>query len=151
MKNLAIISIVLWVITIGVFAKFFITGSTEKSSDNRTAVLLSPSERDLVLSEMRQLLKTVNGVIVGMSENDQAKMILSAEQSGMKMAADVNPALMAKLPMEFKKLGMSVHGDFDQLALDLKKGMSQQETLKRMGAITNKCLACHQTYRFPNQ
>jgi cytochrome c556 len=63
------------------------------------------------------------------------------------MAVDVNPALMAKLPLEFKKLGLSMHDDFDNLSKDIKGGLNQTDTIKRLGEITNKCIACHSTYR----
>ena len=35
---------------------------------------------------------------------------------GMGMAADVEPAIMMKLPLPFKQMGMSVHRDFDAIA-----------------------------------
>ncbi len=71
MKNkIGKISLVLWVVTVGLFAIFFVKGTTTLSSDQRRAIMLSPIEKDLVLGEMRTMLTAVNGVLGALSEND---------------------------------------------------------------------------------
>ena len=149
-KKLFIGAMLLWVITVGVFAKFFITGSTSVSTDNRIAVHLSPSEKDIVLGEMRAVLAAVNGTLKGLSKGDFKETSIAAKKAGTQMAVDVNPALLAKLPLAFKKFGMSMHGDFDKFSADLDKGLSEKEAIGRLGEITNKCVACHATYRLTN-
>lgn len=147
MGKLAKIAILLWVLTITVGIFYFVKGSTEKSTDNRVAVKLAPAERDLVLAEMRTLLTATNGILLALSEHNPAKASAAAKSAGMKAAADVNPVLMAKLPLEFKSLGMSLHGDFDKLGKDIDGGLSQDQVIDRLGAITSKCIACHSVYR----
>lgn len=147
MKTFTTIVFALWVITIGVFGYFFVTGSTQKSTDNRTAVLLSPPERDLILGEMRTMLAAVSGVLNALGEGDMKKASAAASSAGMAMAVDTTPVLMAKLPLEFKNLGMSVHGDFDLLAADIDNGLTQQQIVQRLAATTSKCVACHSAYR----
>ncbi len=149
-KKLFIVSILLWVITLGIFAKFFISGSTSKSSDQRVAIHLAPTEKDIVLGEMRTVLAAVNGSIKALSKGDFKETSIAAKKAGMAMAVDINPALMAKLPLEFKKFGMSMHGDFDKFSTDLDKGMNEKEALQRLGEITNKCVTCHANYRLTN-
>lgn len=51
----------------------------------------------------------------------------------MASAADVNPALMAKLPLPFKSLGMSVHHDMDDLAKAATEGKPAAELQKQLG------------------
>ncbi len=41
---------------------------------------------------------------------------LRGRAAGKGMAADVSPAIMVKLPLALKQMGMSVHRDFDALA-----------------------------------
>ena len=147
MKTFTTIAFALWVITIGVFGYFFVTGSTQKSTDNRTAVLLSSQESDLILGEMRTMLSATSGVLIALGEGDMKKASAAARSAGMAMAVDTTPVLMAKLPLEFKNLGMSVHGDFDLLAADIDTGLTQQQVVQRMGVTTTKCVACHATYR----
>jgi hypothetical protein len=146
-KKSTIILLVLWIITIGVLAKFFIEGFIRPSTDNRQEVVLQPTERDLVLGEMRTLLQSLNGILIGLSENDFEMIETSARSAGMAMAADVNPALMGKLPLDFKNMGMGVHKEFDTLA-DLVKGKKDSQlVIKKIGEITQSCVACHAVYR----
>lgn len=148
MKNkLGIISLVLWVVTVGLFAIFFVKGTTTVSSDQRRAILLSPIEKDLVLGEMRTMLTAVNGVLGALSENDMKKAALAASSAGMAMAVDTNPILMAKLPLDFKELGMGTHKAFDDISAAIGKGATLPEILKGMHQITNRCVACHQVNR----
>jgi hypothetical protein len=53
---------ILWVVTVALIGWFFVKGWTAPSTDGRTEILLAPSERDLILAEMRDLLKAVSGV-----------------------------------------------------------------------------------------
>lgn len=146
-KKLFWFSSLVWILTIIVFMIFFITGSVSESTDKRLAVNLTPVEKDIVLGEMRQVLKALNGVLRYVGEENFKEASVAAKSAGAGMAVDVNPVLMAKLPIEFKKLGMSMHDDFDQLSKELNQGMGQGASIKRLGEITNKCLACHAAYR----
>ena len=141
-------AILLWVISIAVFAWFFINGSTTAGSDGRTAIVLQPTERDLVLSEMRGLLVATQGIVEAASKGDIAQAGKAAGKAGMAAAADVNPALMAKLPLKFKQLGMSVHRDMDEIARVAGEGeISADEILKMTANTLNKCIACHATWQ----
>ncbi len=148
MNKLAKSAIALWIITIGAFGYFFIKGSTQLSTDNRMAIQLNSVEKDLVLGEMRTLLTAINGVLIALGQDDMKKASVSAKSAGMAMAVDVNPVLMAKLPIEFKKLGMSLHSDFDYLSSAIDNGLPAKQIIQKMGEMTNKCIACHSTYRF---
>ena len=83
--------LVLWLVTIGALTWLFVSGWTARGTDQRIAVMLAPSERELILSEMRMLLKAVHGVVTGMSvpEMDRKGMEDAARAAGMAMAADV--------------------------------------------------------------
>jgi hypothetical protein len=147
--RLATIAIALWALTVGAFAYFFVYGWTTTGADQRVAVQLAPAERDLILTEMRQMLTSVHGLIDAAAQGDRKRMEEAARASGMHMAADVNPLLMAKLPLEFKQLGMSVHEDFDKLATALAGGLGHSAALRDLSNITARCVACHAAYRLP--
>ena len=134
---------ILWVVTVALIGWFFVKGWTAQSTDGRTEILLAPSERDLILTEMRDLLKAVSGVVQGVGDSSEGKAGVAARAAGMQMAADVNPVLMAKVPLAFKQLGMSVHRDMDRLADAAAAGESSQQILKRLAAITARCTICH--------
>ena len=65
----------------------------------------------------------------------------------MVMAAEENAGLIAKLPMEFKQLGLGLHREFDSLADAVKAGESPQQLLERTSKLTSRCNGCHQVYR----
>lgn len=145
-----IAGVVLWVLTVTLLGWFFINGWTTKGSDGRTEILVAPAERDQILAEMRQLLKAVDGVIreLGESEPDLKRMESAARAGGMHMAEDVEPALMVKLPLPFKQMGMSIHKDMDALADAILQNETPQQILQRLSSMTARCTACHDMYRF---
>lgn len=142
----------LWVVTMAVAGWFFVRGWTMPGRDGRMQVVLAPAERDLILGEMRMLLKAVHGVVTGLAGQDQAADRTQIEQAarsvGMAMAADVNPALMAKLPLPFKQMGMSIHKDMDALADAVVQKETPQQILQRLSSMTARCTTCHDLYRF---
>src|SRR3989304_5480748 len=142
-NKIAMIAILLWVVTIAIFAWFFIRGNITAGSDNRTAIVLQGGERDLILLEMRGLLTSTHGILEGVIQADMNRVVQSSRASGMAPAADVNPALMAKLPLPFKTLGMSVHQDMDEIARAAEGGEPAPELLKMLSATLSKCVACH--------
>lgn len=149
-RNVCLASIVLWFLTLTIGGWVFVKGWTVKGTDGRTEILLAPAERDQILAEMRQLLKGVDGVVRGLGESqlDRQSMEDAARAVGMKMAADTEPAIMAKLPLPFKQMGMSIHKDMDALADAIVQNETPQQLLKRLSSMTARCTACHDMYRF---
>ena len=146
-NKVALIALLLWVITIAVFAWFFIRGNTTAGTDSRIAIVLQSSERDLILLEMRGLLSATQGILEGANQGDMNRVIQSSRSAGMAAAADVNPLLMAKLPLAFKTLGMSVHHDMDEIAEAAESGKPAPELLKMTSNILTKCVACHASWQ----
>jgi len=109
--------------------------------------VLKPGERDLVLSEMRGLLSAVQAILEGASQGDMNRIVQSSRSAGMGSAADVDPLLMAKLPLAFKTLGMSVHRDMDEIANAAEGGTPAPELLKMASNTLAKCVACHASWQ----
>jgi cytochrome c556 len=65
----------------------------------------------------------------------------------MDMAADVNPVIMAKLPLSFKQMGLSIHQDMDALADAIVQKETPQQILQRLSSMTARCTTCHDLYR----
>jgi len=148
-KKIAIGLMILWVITISYVGYKFKYGDTEKV-DNRVEITLSIAEKDAVLEEMRLLLEGLQGIISGLSNSDFKKVEVSARGNGMVMAQDVNPALMLKLPAEFKSIGVGVHKAFDILA-DNVDGKGSKVILSEVDSIMDSCVACHATYKLETE
>lgn len=149
-RSVGVAAIVLWVLSAVVFGWIFVKGWTVPGADGRTEIVLAPVERDQILGEMRDLLKAVHGVVTGLSDPTQG--IKEAEQAaraaGMKMAADTDPAIMMKLPVPFKQMGMSIHKDMDALADAIVQKETPQQILQRLSSMTARCTTCHDLYRF---
>jgi hypothetical protein len=146
-KSLAITAIVLWTISISVVGFFFIKGTTTMSPDGRTAVHLTGPEKNYVLTEMRSLVAGVNKIFIALGENNLDEVAKISSSLGMVMATDDQPELLLKLPVQLKTWGMGLHREFDVLAGEIKGGLTQQQTLVRLGKMTSSCVACHATYR----
>ena len=118
-----------------------------ESADERQALNLNQVERDLVLTEMRTFLSSVQTITEGLSKEDMSQVKKAARASGVLAQQEVPEALMKKLPLSFKKLGRDTHKKFDLLALDAEQLGDPQHTLQQLSELMNNCVACHNTYR----
>lgn len=153
-KNLFFVSIGLWIIVLLILGKFFILGSTHHSADGRKYVELSAHEKNFVLAEMRGLLTSFSGVLAGLDSGDKKKMIESAKSAGMSGHNNVesgHESIMLKLPVDFKKMGMNLHKDFDSLADSIEAGASEKEVIQKLSNISVQCVQCHTGYRFSSE
>ena len=144
-KKIAIVSFALWIASVG-FVVYKIQYGNAVKVDKRMEISLLPEERELILGEMRSLLVGLKGIIQGLSTDDFERVKKSATGNGMGMAQDVNPALIAKLPMSFKAMGMGVHKSFDELAAKIP-GATNKEILKEVDVIMSSCVACHSAFK----
>lgn len=147
-RTWSIIAIALWAITFAIIVTLFVRGQTKPSTDGRKTVVLTAQEHDAVLKEMRAMLQSVHGVVQGLAQDDMAAVAKAARASGMAAAEDTSPALMAKLPLEFKRLGVSVHRSWDGLAQLAEQGATSDEILNQLDAQLASCVGCHAGYRF---
>jgi hypothetical protein len=115
--------------------------------DTRVVLELTPAERNMVLQEMRMFLDGVQKMTGALGGQDMQAAADAARNLGQKMVHEVPPALRAKLPLEFRQLGSSVHRDFDQIALDAEGMKDVGTTLNQMSATLKKCASCHSMYQ----
>ncbi len=146
-KCRVIIAFLLIVIAGGVY-KFVFQGSVSAGSDGRMAIHLDTGERDLVLSEMRAFLTSVQQITRGISENDMQLVAEYSRRVGKAAQGEVPGTLMGKLPMQFKQLGFDTHAGFDQLALDAEDLGDSQHALAQLSVLMQNCTTCHAAYRF---
>ena len=149
-KRVCVAALGVWVLTVATLAWLFVAGWTRAGTDGRQEIILAQVERDQILAEMRILLKAVHGVVTGLSgpAEDLHQAEQAARAAGMKMAADTSPTIMAKLPLPFKQMGMSIHRDMDALADAVVQKEAPQRLLLRLSNMTARCTTCHDLYRF---
>jgi len=131
--------------------KFIVLGSTAKADDGRTAVLLTPSERQAVLGEMRVLLETTQTIVEALANDDLATVDQAARAVGSAAVTTMDFTLRAKLPLAFKKLGFGTHYAFDDIADMAKAGKPVQDIQKKLAFTMNNCIACHASYQLPDK
>ena len=130
--------------------KFMIAGSVAPASDGREALILEPAERDLVLTEMRMFLSSVQKITRALTEEDMETVVKAAREVGLAAQQAVPGSLMGKLPLAFKKLGFDTHKKFDALALDAEQLGDPNHALQQLSTLMNNCVACHSTYQIQN-
>lgn len=127
----------------------FVFGKTAGiADDGRTAIVLRAEERDFILMEMRGLLEAVQAITQGVVDNDMAGVASSAHAVGMAATGGETAALIAKLPLEFKTLGMATHQAFDDLGNEAADMGDPQVVLGRLSGLMENCTSCHAGYRF---
>ncbi len=141
------ISMILLLTVLGISYKFIYSGAVTPSTDGREAILLSDSERNLVLGEMRQFLESVQKITHGLTINDMKIVSEAAKKVGTQAQQAVPASLMGKLPLSFKKMGFDTHSKFNTLALDAEQLGDQQHALQQLSTLMNNCVACHSVYK----
>lgn len=116
-------------------------------TDQRAAITLLPAERDMILVEMRAFLSGTQAIVDGLARSDMKAVASAARGLGRASVQGVPPALRMKLPKEFRELGMSVHMEFDQIALDAEALGERDHVLTLLGATLQKCVGCHAGWR----
>ncbi|WP_310447185.1 hypothetical protein [Thiobacillus sp.] len=115
--------------------------------DTRVVLELTPTERAMILEEMRLFLDGVQKMTGALAKPDMPAVADAARGLGQKMVHEVPPALRAKLPLEFRQLGFSVHREFDQIALDADSLKDVSHSLNQLSDTLKKCVSCHTTYQ----
>ncbi|MDX2471360.1 MAG: hypothetical protein QNL04_12375 [SAR324 cluster bacterium] len=146
-KNLSILAILLWVVTIAAIGTMMVKGNTVASDDQRVAIELSLADKKFVAKEMRSFLNTIMLVSQAAGENRMEDISELAYKNGMHEVEMVPPRILVQLPMEFKQIGMEVHNRFDALSKKAKEGITQAEVNQALGDIINGCMACHNSYQ----
>ncbi|MDN5836595.1 MAG: hypothetical protein L0H12_04495, partial [Nitrosospira sp.] len=115
--------------------------------DKRQVLSFTEMQRNHVLTEMRAFLTGTQNILDALLREDMAAVARYARPLGMGMAHKAEDDLKAQLPKEFMQLGMSVHKDFDQIAMDAESLKDSKHTLRQLSESMKKCNACHAGYQ----
>ena len=137
----------LLVVIAALLYKFVIAGSTLPGDDGRTAVVLAPGERALLLREMRGFVAGVQRLTDALARDDMPAVAAAAATMGAARAHDVPAAMMGKLPIGFKELAFGVHRGFDAIAADAAGTGDPRHTLAQLASVLGQCVACHEQYQ----
>ena len=147
----AIIAALVLIIVIMTY-KVIIAGKTGGTSDGRVVVLLEPAERLFVLKEMRELLSGVQQLSEALAKDDMTRVATLARSMGREADSGERAALMGKLPLAFKAMGLGVHADFDSMAKAAESTAgtkaNSKDLLLQLSGTLQKCVACHGQFQF---
>ena len=114
--------------------------------DQRISLRLTKTEKIEFLSEMRQMLTSIQGIISGIGENNPEKIIKSARYSGNRMARATPESVKAKIPKAFQEIGGPTHMMFEELVI--RAETDDMETLTLFtGELMQQCIACHEMFK----
>ncbi|KHD09137.1 hypothetical protein PN36_12710 [Candidatus Thiomargarita nelsonii] len=147
------IIIILTVAVTALVLRFIVLGQTLPASqaDKRTAIIVTEAERTFMLANMRAMLVGTQQILQASLNQDMPAVIAAAELLGMKKTHHTSSGLTGKLPLGFKKLALSTHRAFDQIALDGKDLGDKEHSLEQLNEILARCVACHAAYRLIKQ
>ncbi len=143
-----LLSALLAVILAVIVYVFGFLGTTRPADDGRTAILLTPAERNRVLAEMRTFLEAVQTIVAATASGDMGTASAAARRVARVNLDDVPPGLLRKLPAEVKGLGLDTHRAFDDLARIIENGANREQIFAQLGDILRTCTTCHAGYRF---
>ena len=90
MKRVSILYLAIIAALLGVIAAmgytFLVTGKTVPAEDKRSAIVLEPAERSLVLTEMRGFLIAVQAITEAVTRTDARAIAAAARPMGMAAA-----------------------------------------------------------------
>ena len=146
-----ILFISLLVISLGVnvvlIRKMFVGNTQVIPNDTRVSIIVSQSNKDFVMHEMRTFVEALHQIHVGIEQNDPALIAKVARASGGSVAGHAPAGLLASIPAEFKTIGFDTHGKFDQIAESAEKNFDPKVTRGQVTELLSNCVACHKMYR----
>ena len=129
------------------FSLFSLASANDSDKlDSRASLDLNPSEKAAFLSEMREMLSSIQKIMMGIGTENRELIIDAARYSGNRMARNTPESIKQKTPLAFKKIGSSTHMMFEELVI--RADVDDMSTLATFtGELMQKCVACHTLFK----
>lgn len=116
------------------------------ATDTRYNLKLTASEQAEFLAEMRNMLGSIQYIMIGIGSSDRAMIAEYARRSGNKMARATPASIRAKTPTAFQEIGGPTHLMFEELAIRAESD-DMDMIASYTGKLMNQCMACHATFK----
>ena len=137
-------------ITKFLLSTFFIfsSGVLAADEDSRQFVQLPEMMQKHMMSNMRDHLKTINEILIHLSNNEMDKAADIAEKRiGMSSLESHGASHMGKfMPKGMRQAGTNMHKAASRFALKAQEG-DLLPAYKILSEVTSACVACHSAYR----
>ncbi len=130
---------------------FVFRGDVIVLEDHRQAIVISKENKEVVLTEMRSFLESIQEINQGLIDNNVQMIIDAGTKAGNGVVEKVPKGLMRKLPIAFKRMGFATHDLFDEISQDAKDHFNAKKTQEKLAELLNNCVACHKTYKFTTE
>ena len=129
-------------------ALFSISTALSADEDPRLLVELPEMMQKHMMSNMRDHLKTINEILLNLSNNQMDKAANIAEQRiGMSSLNSHGASHMGKfMPEGMRQAGTNMHKAASRFALKAEEG-ELLPAYKMLAEVTATCVACHSAYR----
>ncbi|MGD8926755.1 MAG: hypothetical protein PVG20_07880 [Thioalkalispiraceae bacterium] len=129
-----------------VFNSLSVAVAENENTDKRISLGLSAEEKLEFLSEMRQMLASIQGIVTGIGEENRELIIRSARYSGNRMARATPDSVRNKLPQSFKDIGGPTHMMFEELVIRAETD-DMDMLASYTGRLMQQCMACHAMFK----
>ncbi|MDT8448345.1 MAG: hypothetical protein RRB13_15735 [bacterium] len=150
-NKLTLLALGLWALTVVVFAVMMFRGNPVDSTDDRIALGLKPEDRAIVHQGMTNFFGRVTELNLALAEGKTDQVAEIASKAGGAALANIPSRVMLQLPVDFKKAGFVVHGQFDDLAEQARAGAEAPQIQRGLVAILKNCSDCHTRYKVVEQ
>ncbi|MCX7673906.1 MAG: hypothetical protein N2Z63_10005 [Thiobacillaceae bacterium] len=123
------------------------TAVPAQGADGRIPIMVSASEHDRVLEEMRVFLHGLHNIFHALSRRDMKSVAVEAAALGRE-GQTMPAALRNRLPVAYMEMARGLHEVFDAIARDATAKADPFHTLGQLGEAVSYCSGCHDTYRF---
>ncbi len=125
-----------------------LTNHLNANEDKRELVKLPEMMQQHMLSNMRDHLKSINEILIAMSNDELDKAAEIAEyRLGMSSLNSHQASHMGKfMPEGMRVIGTSLHHAASRFALKAEEG-ELALSYKALTKVTTACVACHSAYR----
>ena len=117
------------------------------AKDNRTAIMVSASERNQVLFEMREFLHSLFNMHNALASKDM-KAVAIAVGPMTGLLDRVPSGILVQLPEEFTQLALGMNESLKLIARDAETKGDMSLTQSQMAELMTYCSGCHDTFRF---
>ncbi|MFP4154216.1 MAG: hypothetical protein ACOC00_03475 [Halothiobacillaceae bacterium] len=116
--------------------------------DPREPIYLEPEQAEYVRGVMRLFLESLQGMQLGIAEEDWEAVARHARAAGSAAANDDPPPGMgAAFSDQWRTWGPATHGGFDEIALEAETLPDSAALIRRTGEVMKNCVACHAVHR----
>ena len=122
------------------------SANDDNKAADRTSLGFTPQEKTEFLAEMREMLSSIQKIMMGIGTENRELIISAAHYSGNRMARNTPQSIKQKTPQNFKEIGGSTHMMFEELVV--RAEADDMSTLAEFtGGLMQKCVACHAIYK----